>query len=150
MSIQQTINDDIKTAMRARDKGTLEALRAAKTALTLAGTKGDAGGVVADEDALKELQRLVKQRKDAADIYQGQGREDLAQPELEQAAVIQKYLPEQMGEEELKAAIAAIIAKVGATSPADMGKVMGMAMKELSGKTDGKAVSAMTKALLSA
>lgn len=148
MTIQETITEDIKAAMRAKDKGTLEALRAAKTALTLAGTKEGANGVVSDEAALKEIQRLVKQRNDAAEIYQEQGRPDLAQPETDQAAVLKRYLPEQMSEEALETAVAAIIAKVGASSPADMGKVMGMAMKELGGKADGKAVSAMTKKLL--
>jgi len=148
MSLVDTINADIKTAMLAKDKESLEPLRAVKSALLMAATEKGATGEVSEEAETKALQKQVKQRKDAAAIYQEQGREDLAAVELKQAAVIEKYLPEQMGEAEVKAAVSAIITKTGATSMADMGKVMGMAMKELGGKTDGKLVSAAVKELL--
>lgn len=149
MSIQQQINEDIKKAMIAKDKAALEALRAAKTALTLAGTKSSAGGEVADDEATKELQRLVKQRKEAAEIYQGQDRADMAEDELNQAKVIQKYLPEQLSEDELKGILQQVIADAGATSMADMGKVMGAAMQKVEGKADGKVVSGLIRQLLS-
>jgi uncharacterized protein len=150
MSLADQINADIKAAMLAREKDKLEALRAVKSSLLLAGSEKGANGVVSDETGVKVLQKLVKQRKDAAAIYTEQNRDDLAQPEIFQAGVISKYLPAQMGEAEVKAIIQQIIEKSGASSPADMGKVMGPAMGQLQGKADGKLISSLVKELLSA
>ena len=133
MSLTDQINGDIKKAMLAREKDKLDALRAVKSALLLAGTEKGADGSVSDEAAVKVLQKLVKQRKDAAAIYTEQNRDDLAQPEIYQAEIISKYLPAQMGEEEVKQVIQQIIERTGASSPADMGKVMGPAMGQLQG-----------------
>jgi uncharacterized protein YqeY len=149
MGLIDQINDDIKTAMRARDKHTLEALRAIKAALLLEGTKAGASDEVPEDIANKMLQKLHKQRAEAAEIYRSQGREDLAGDEVAQAAVIEKYLPEAMSEDELKTALAEIISQVGATAPSDMGKVMGVASKQLAGKADGKTISELVKQLLS-
>lgn len=149
MSLVDQINGDIKKAMLAREKEKLEALRAVKSALLLAGTEKGADGTVSAEAELKVLQKLVKQRKDAATIYTEQNRDDLAQPEIFQAEVISAYLPEQMGEEEVKAIIQQIIERTGASSPTDMGKVMGPAMGQLQGKADGKMISSLVKELLS-
>lgn len=147
MSLEQKINDDIKQAMLARNKDLLEALRAVKSALLLAKTeKGDP--TVNDEAEIKILQKLVKQRRETAEIYASQNRKDLADVENFQADVIQKYLPEQMGEEELTGIIKGIIAEVGATSIKDMGKVMGAASKKLAGKADNKAISEKVKQIL--
>ena len=148
MSLPDQINADIKAAMLAREKNKLEALRAVKAALLLAGSEKGANGFVSDEAGLKVLQKLVKQRKDAATIYTEQNRDDLAQPEIYQAEIISKYLPAQMGEAEVKAIIQQIIEKSGASSPADMGKVMGPAMGQLQGKADGKLISSVVKELL--
>ena len=148
MSLPDQINADIKAAMLAREKNKLEALRAVKAALLLAGSEKGAKGAVSDEAGLKVLQKLVKQRKDAATIYTEQNRDDLAQPEIYQAEIISKYLPAQMGEAEVKAIIQQIIEKSGASSPADMGKVMGPAMGQLQGKADGKLISTLVKQLL--
>ena len=148
MSLAEQINEDIKTAMRAKDRTALEALRAIKSAILLAQTEEGASGDLAEEAEIKLLQKLHKQRKDAADIYQQQDREDLAEAEQAQAEVIARYLPEQMGEEELKKILSEIITQVGATSPADMGKVMGVASKQLAGKADGKTIAATVKQLL--
>jgi uncharacterized protein YqeY len=147
MSLQKEVMSKLKEAMKAKDKVALESLRAIKSALLLAQTSGDAKELSV-EDEIKLVQKLVKQRKDSAALYQEQGREDLATPELEQVAVLEQFLPEQMGEDELKSIIAEIIAKVGASSMKDMGKVMGMASKQLAGKADGKAISNVVKALL--
>jgi len=149
MALVDKINEDIKTAMRAKDRHTLDALRAIKSALLLEGTKAGSGDGVADDAANKILQKMHKQRAEAAAIYKDQGRQDLAGDEEQQAEVIGRYLPEQMSEEELQAAIQDIVAKVGATSPADMGKVMGVASKELAGKADGKAIALIVKDTLS-
>ena len=149
MSLVDQINGDIKKAMLAREKEKLEALRAVKSALLLAGTEKGVDGTVSAEAELKVLQKLVKQRKDAATIYTEQNRDDLAQPEIFQAEVISAYLPEQMGEEEVKAIIQQIIERTGASSPTDMGKVMGPAMGQLQGKADGKMISSLVKELLS-
>ncbi|MBL4624547.1 MAG: GatB/YqeY domain-containing protein [Flavobacteriales bacterium] len=149
MSLTDQINGDIKAAMLAREKDKLEALRAVKSALLLAGTEKGANGNVSDETGLKVLQKLVKQRRDAAVIYTEQNRDDLARPELFQAEVIGTYLPAQMGEDEVKAIIQQIIERTGASSPADMGKVMGPAMGQLQGKADGKLISGLVKELLS-
>ena len=148
MSLTETINKDIKTAMLARDKKTLEALRAVKSALLLEKTS-KSGGDISEDVELKLLQRLVKQRKESAELYRTQNRPELAEDEEFQYAIIEKYLPEQMGEDELKKIIQDIISKVGAESMRDMGKVMGMASKELAGKADNKVVSGIVKELLS-
>ncbi len=148
MNISDRINDDIKTAMKARESGRLAALRDIKSKLLLEMTKEGGGSEVADEVAMRILNKLYKQRIEAADIYKAQGRADLHDEEMAQAAVIQAYLPEPMSEEELKTTMEEIIARVGASSMADMGKVMGVASKELAGKADGKAISAVVKSLL--
>lgn len=147
MSIQKEVMEQIKIAMKAKDKIALESLRALKSAFLLANTSG--GNVDLDEaEEIKIVQKLVKQRKDSAGIYQGQGREDLADPELAQASVLEQFLPQQMGEEELRKAIGEIVTQTGASSMKDMGKVMGMASKQLAGKADGKAISIVVKELL--
>ena len=145
MSLTDQINNDIKTAMLAKDASKLEALRAIKSALLLLKTSPEGQNEASE---LKALQKMVKQRKETAEVYVGQGRQELADVELAQAAVIENYLPKQMGEDELKAILQNIIATVGASSPADMGKVMGVATKELSGKADGSVISKMVKQLL--
>lgn len=134
--------------MRAKDQVRLTSLRAVKSQLLLAATEKGATGEVSDDAGMKLLQRLVKQRKESADIFTQQGRADLAANEQAEAAIIEAYLPKQLGEEELRPIIAAIIAEVGAAGPQDMGKVMGTATKRLAGQADGKVVSAVVKALL--
>ena len=149
MELEKLINDDIKQAMLAKDKGKLEALRAIKAALLLEKTGKDVtGGEIPDEVELKMLQKLVKQRRESAEVFKAQNRPDLAETELFQAAIIEKYLPEQMSEGELKGIIQQIITKTGANSIKDMGKVMGMASKELAGKADNKTVAEIIKQLL--
>lgn len=145
MGLQQRIMDDMKVAMRAKDTLALESLRAIKSALLLAQTETGPGTELSEEEEVKLLQRLVKQRKDSAAIYSGQGREDLAGPELEQAAVIEKFLPEQLSEEDIEKIVDQIIVAEGASGMKDMGKVMGMASKELAGKADGKTISNIVK-----
>ena len=147
MSLQTQVMTKLKEAMKAKDKVALESLRAIKSALLLAQTSGDAKEL-SQEDEIKLVQKLVKQRKDSAALYKEQGRDDLADPELAQVAILEQFLPEQMSEEELKSVITTIIEKVGASSMKDMGKVMGMASKQLAGKADGKAISNVVKALL--
>tara|TARA_R110002072_G_scaffold138552_6_gene281782 strand:- start:1888 stop:2337 length:450 start_codon:yes stop_codon:yes gene_type:complete len=149
MSLTDQINNDLKEAMKAKDKETLTALRAIKSQLLLAATEKGSEGESSDEAGIKMLQKLVKQRKESAELYSVQGREDLVEPELAEAAIIEKYLPKQLSAEELKPILQAIVDKVGATGPQDMGKVMGMASKELGGKADGKAISMVVKELLS-
>lgn len=139
---------EIKAAMRAKDPMKLEALRAIKSELLLAQTGGSKEGI-SEEEEIKILQRLVKQRKESAAIYKEQGRDDLAQPEEEQAAVIEQFLPEQLSEAEIEAKVEEIIAQTGAEGMKDMGKVMGMASKELAGKADGKTISNIVKQKLS-
>ena len=134
--------------MKAKDTIALESLRAIKSAILLAKTEAGAAAELAEEEELKLLQKLVKQRKDSAALYAQQGRNDLAEPELAQVAVIEKFLPKQLSEAEVTEAVKAIIAEVGATSAKDMGKVMGVATKQLAGKTDGKVISAIVKSLL--
>jgi len=146
MALEEKINADIKAAMLAKESAKLEALRAVKSAILLLKTSPEG---YTDETELKALQKMVKQRKETADVYKTQGRNDLADVELAQAAVIEVYLPKQMSEEEVKAALQEIIATVGASSPADMGKVMGVATKQLAGKADGKIISTLVKELLS-
>ncbi len=146
MALEEKINADIKAAMLAKESAKLEALRAVKSAILLLKTSPEG---YTDETELKALQKMVKQRKETADVYNGQGRADLAEVELAQAAIIEVYLPKQMSEAEIKSEVEKIIASVGASSHADMGKVMGAATKALAGKADGKVVSTIVKELLS-
>jgi uncharacterized protein len=146
MALEEKINADIKSAMLAKEASKLEALRAIKSAILLLKTSAEG---LNDDTEIKALQKMVKQRKETADLYVTQNRKDLADVELAQATVIEAYLPQQMGEEEVKAEIAKIITATGATSPADMGKVMGLASKQLAGKADGKLISTIVKELLS-
>ena len=149
MSLQTKVMDALKEAMKAKDTIALESLRAIKSAILLAKTEAGAAAELAEEEELKLLQKLVKQRKDSAALYAQQGRNDLAEPELAQVAVIEKFLPAQLSEAEVEEALKGIIAQVGATSPKDMGKVMGAATKQLAGKADGKLISDIVKKLLS-
>jgi uncharacterized protein YqeY len=146
MALEEKINADIKTAMLARDAAKLDALRAVKSAIIILKTSSEG---YTDDSELKSLQKMVKQRKETADIYKTQNRTDLADIELFQAGIIESYLPKQMTEEEIKNEVAKIISSVGATSAADMGKVMGMASKQLAGKAEGKIISIIVKELLS-
>jgi uncharacterized protein YqeY len=147
MSLTEKISADLITAMKAKDKVALEAIRAAKTAFTLARAEKGADSLTPEEE-LKIIQKLVKQRRESAAIYKEQNRPDLFEKEDIEANVLEKYLPAKMSEEELIKIIKGIIEKVGAKSPADMGKVMGVATKELAGKADGKEISAKVKELL--
>ena len=146
MALEEKINADIKSAMLAKEAAKLEALRAVKSAILLLKTSPEG---YTDETEAKALQKMVKQRKETADVYKTQNREDLAEVELAQAVVIEAYLPKQMTEDETRAEVAKIIASLGASSPADMGKVMGVASKQLAGKADGKIISTIVKELLS-
>ncbi|MCX6267828.1 MAG: GatB/YqeY domain-containing protein [Bacteroidetes bacterium] len=148
MSLELKINDDIKAAMLARNAEKLEALRAIKAALLLEKAKEGATGEVGEEVELKILQKLVKQRRESSDIYSQANREDLARHELFEASVIETYLPQQMSEAEVTELITKIVAQTGATSVKDMGKVMGIASKELAGKADNKMISVIVKSLL--
>ena len=149
MSLAEIINDDIKKTMLARDSRKLEALRAIKAALLIAKTGKDAGsGEIPEDIELQLLQRLVKQRKESAEIYISQNRPDLAEDEQFQSSIIEAYLPEQMSPDELRNIIKTIIGQVGASSIKDMGKVMGLASKQLAGKADNKAISLVIKDLL--
>ncbi len=148
MSLEQTINNDIKTAMLARDEAGLRSLRAVKAAILLIKTSEAGKATLTEDEEIKLLQKLVKQRKDSLEIYEKQNRPDLAQKEKEEIAIIEKYLPQQLTAEELKEIIAQIITQTGAAAPSDMGKVMGMASKQLAGKADGKTISALVKELL--
>ena len=147
MSLTEKINADIKTAMLAREKEKLEALRAIKAALLLESTKGS--NAVTPEIEAKILAKLYKQRIESAEIFKQQGRKDLEEPEMFQANIIKTYLPEQMSEEQVKAVVQEIISSLGVTSAADMGKVMGPVMQKLNGKADGKLISSIVKQLLS-
>jgi len=148
MGLEQKIMADLKTAMLAKDEKTVRSLRAIKAAIILAKTSEGAGGELKEEDETKLLQKLVKQRKDSLEIFQQQNRADLAQKESEEIEVIEKFLPRQLTPEEIKELVATIIRDTGASSPADMGKVMGVATKQLAGKADGKAISSIVKELL--
>jgi uncharacterized protein YqeY len=148
MSLTEKISSDLITAMKAKDKVVLEAIRAAKTAFTLARSDKGAESVLTPEEELKIIQKLVKQRRESAEIYKTQNRPDLYDKEVVEADVLEKYLPAKMSEEDLINIIKGIIARIGATSPADIGKVMGVATKELAGKADGKEISAKVKQLL--
>ena len=145
MALEEKINADIKSAMLAKEAAKLEALRAVKSAILLLKTSPEGYN---DDTEIKALQKMVKQRKETADVYKTQNRQDLADVELSQAAVIEAYLPKQMSEDEIRTEVAAIISSTGASSPADMGKVMGVATKQLAGKADGKVVSSIVKELL--
>lgn len=149
MGLEQKIMSELKTAMLAKDEKALRSLRAIKAAILLAKTSEGAGGEVTEEDEIKLLQKLVKQRKDSLEIFQQQNRADLAKKEQEEIEVIEKFLPKQLAIDELKAEVVAIIAEVGALSAADMGKVMSVATKKLAGKADGKTISGLVKELLS-
>ncbi len=148
MSLEQKIMTDLKTAMFAKDDKALRSLRAIKAAILLAKTAEGGSGELSEDDELKLLQKLVKQRKESLGIYQQQNRPDLAKKEQEEIEVIEKFLPKQLSYEELKTEIASVIAESGASSPADMGKVMQLASKKLAGKGDGKTISSIVKELL--
>jgi uncharacterized protein YqeY len=141
--------DSMKEAMKAKDTVALESLRAVKSAILLAQTESGAKEELSEEEEIKILQKLVKQRKDSAAIYIEQGRQDLADPEIQQAAVIEKFLPAQLSEEEVEAVVKKIIADNGFSGMADMGRVMGIASKELAGQADGKTISSAVKKALS-
>ncbi len=149
MSLAVKINDDIKSAMLAKDRRKLEALRAIKAALLLAKTGKDTmSGEIPEEVELSILQKLVKQRKESAEIYKSQNRADLVEDEVFQASIIEAYLPEQMNEEDLRKIVKEIVDQTGAGSMKDMGKVMGMASKQLAGKADNKTISGIVRELL--
>src|SRR5580765_7673744 len=142
MNLEQKVMADLKTAMLAKDEKGLRSLRAIKAAIILAKTAEGANGEIKETDELKLLQKLIKQRKDSLEIYKQQSRTDLAQKEQEEIDVIEKFLPKQLDGEELKTILSGIIKDLGATSPADMGKVMAAATKQLGGQADGKSISA--------
>lgn len=148
MSLEQKIMSSLKTAMLAKDEAALRSLRAIKAAILLAKTSEGAKGDLSQDDEMKLLQKLVKQRRDSLEIFQQQNRPDLAAKEQEELEVIEKFLPQQLSPEELKAELQGIISSVGAASPADFGKVMGVASKQLAGRADGKAIAATVKDLL--
>lgn len=149
MSLAEKINEDIKKTMLAKDRRKLEALRAIKAALLLAKTGKDmSSGEIPPEVEMQLLQKLVKQRKESAQIFITQNRADLAEEETYQAGIIEEYLPKQMGEDELREVIKAIVAETGASSIKDMGKVMGLASKQLAGKADNKSISNIVKEIL--
>lgn len=150
MELENRINNDIKQAMLAKKKDELEALRAIKSAILLLKTGKDAvNGEVSDAVAVAALQKLVKQRKETAEIYVQQNRQDLADEELFQATIIERYLPQMMSREEIESEVKSIISQLGATSPKDMGKVMGTCSKQFAGKADNKIVSEVVKSILS-
>ncbi|TLF42632.1 GatB/YqeY domain-containing protein [Maribacter aurantiacus] len=148
MSLQAKVMEQMKVAMKAKDTVALESLRAIKSALLLESTSGS-GKELSEEDEIKLVQKLVKQRKDSAAIFVEQGRQDLAEPELAQAAVIEQFLPEQLTEEEIEKVVVQTIDATGASGMKDMGKVMGIVSKELAGQADGKTISAIVKQKLS-
>jgi uncharacterized protein YqeY len=148
MSLKQKVESEIKSAMIARDKIRLGALRSIKSLILLEETKSGAKAEITEEDELKLLTKAAKQRKDSADIYEQQSRLDLYEVEMAELAVLQEFLPKALTDEEITAAIKEIIAQTGASSPKDMGKVMGVASKQLAGKADGKVISEKVKAIL--
>ena len=148
MNLEQKIMTELKAAMLAKDEKSLRSLRAIKAAILLAKTAEGGSGELKEDDEIKLLQKLVKQRKDSLEIFRQQNRTDLAQKEEEEIEVIEKFLPKQLSIDELKTELMAIIAETGASSPADMGKVMGAATKKLGGKADGKTISGIVKELL--
>jgi uncharacterized protein YqeY len=149
MSLQEKVMTEMKAAMKAKDTVALESLRAIKSAILLAQTDKGAGGSFSEEDEVKLVQKLVKQRKDSAAIFTEQGRADLAEPELAQVAVIEKFLPEQLTKEEIEKVVVQTIDSTGASGMQDMGKVMGIVSKELAGQADGKTISMIVKSKLS-
>lgn len=149
MSLQEKVMTEIKAAMKAKNSVALESLRAIKSAILIAQTDKGAGGELSEEDEIKLVQKLVKQRKDSASIFNEQGRNDLAEPELAQVAVIEKFLPAQLSEEEIEKVVVNTITSVGATGMQDMGKVMGIVSKELAGQADSKTISTIVKSKLS-
>ncbi len=148
MSLEEKVMADLKPAMLAKDEKSLRSLRAIKAAIINLKTSEGFGGTIKEDDEIKLLQKLVKQRKESLEIYEKQNRNDLAEKEKEEITIIEKFLPKQMSEEELKEVISKIITETGASSQADMGKVMGMANKQLGGKADGKTIAAMVKEIL--
>lgn len=148
MSLEQQIMTEIKEAMKAKNEGVLRALRAIKAEIIKAKTDPGAGGQIDEATEQKFLQKMMKQRRDSLDIFEKQGRADLADKEKEEMEVIEKFLPKQLDATELKEIVKKIIAETGASSPADMGKVMGVASKQLAGKADGKTISTMVKEIL--
>src|SRR5215208_2186391 len=148
MNLEQKIMAEMKEAMKAKDEAKLRGLRAIKAEIIKAKTEHGAGGEISEEKEISLLQKMMKQRRDSLDIYQQQKRSDLALKEQEEMAIIERFLPKQMTEEELKTELKQIIAETGAASPADMGKVMGVATKKLSGRADGKTISTLVKELL--
>ena len=149
MSLELKITTSIKEAMKSKNQMALTALRAVKSAILLHKTQKSSVGELSHEDELKILQKLVKQRKESADIYNGQGRNDLAEPELKEAELIQQFLPKALSEDEVKAVVKSIIEEIGAEGIKDMGKVMGISTKKLMGKADGKMISTIVKEFLS-
>lgn len=148
MSLEQQIMTEMKEAMKAKNEGVLRGLRAIKAEIIKAKTEPGAAGEIDETTEQKFLQKMMKQRRDSLDIFEKQGREDLAAKEREEMAVIEKFLPKQLDESELKEIIKIIIAETGASTPADMGKVMGVASKQLAGKADGKMISGIVKDML--
>jgi uncharacterized protein len=149
MSLEQNVMAEMKDAMKSKNEAALRGLRAIKAAIILAKTSEGAGGELKEEDETKLLQKLVKQRRDSLEIFKKQNREDLAQKEQEEISIIERFLPKQMTDEELKSELSAIISEIGASSAADMGKVMSVATRKFAGKADGKSISAAVKELLS-
>ena len=149
MSLELKITTALKEAMKSKNQLALTALRAVKSAILLHKTQKSSNGELSQEDEMKLLQKLVKQRKDSADIYKGQGRNDLADPELKEAELIQQFLPKALSEDEVKEVVKSIIEEIGAVGMQDMGKVMGISTKKLIGKADGKQISIIVKEFLS-
>ena len=149
MSLELKITTALKEAMKSKNQMSLTALRAVKSAILLHKTQKSSKGELSEEDEMKLLQKLVKQRKDSADIYKGQGRNDLADPELKETEIIQQFLPKALSEDEVKEVVKSIIEEIGADGMKDMGKVMGISTKKLMGKADGKMISTIVKEILS-
>jgi uncharacterized protein YqeY len=150
MALEQQVMAEMKEAMKSKNEAVLRSLRAIKAEIIKAKTEPGAGGEIDEATEQKFLQKMMKQRKDSFDIFTQQGRQDLADKEKEEMEVIEKFLPKQLSEEEIKVAVKAIIAQTGATGPADLGKVMGVASKQLAGKADGKIISGIVKEMLTA
>jgi uncharacterized protein YqeY len=148
MELEEKVMAEMKDAMKSKNEAVLRSLRAIKAEIIKARTEPGAGGEISGDTQIKMLQKMVKQRKDALEIYQQQNREDLAKKEQDEIAVIEKFLPAQLSGDDLKKELQEIIAEIGASSPSDMGRVMGVATKKLGGRADGKAISAAVKELL--
>ena len=149
MSLEQKIMAEMKEAMKSKEEGTLRGLRAIKAEIIKAKTEPGAGGEISSDKEISLLQKMMKQRRDSLEIYQQQNRADLAQKEEDEMAVISRFLPQQLSEEEIRNELKALMAETGASSPADMGKVMGLATKKFAGRADGKTIAALVKELLS-